>query len=83
MDELEYWEAKELVGQMNLADKNLWEAMRCNMYVMAQVNSKKQLKPQDIMSLPFDNLYKDTDISNEDIDRLRMKAKMMQKNIQG
>ncbi len=47
-------------------------------YIIAQVNSRKKLNPTDIIKFAWDNeeeMNKETSMSNEDIERLRKKAK--------
>ena len=47
-------------------------------YIIAQVNSRKKLNPTDIIKFAWDNeeeINKETSMSNEDIERLRKKAK--------
>ena len=51
------------------------------MYVVAQVNSKKHLKLQDIMHFPWDSERVNTTISDEDIKRLKEKAKRIEKDL--
>ena len=61
--------------------KESWEQTRFMGYITAQVNSTKQLKIKDIMSFPWDvndvnDGNKNTTISNEDVARLKEKAKL-------
>lgn len=53
-----------------------WEQTRLLAYITAQINSTKKLKPTDIISFSWDEESTgDTAISNEDIERLKNKAK--------
>ena len=56
---------------------NSWEQCRFISYVLAQINSTKKLKPTDILSFTWDKEEdnKNTMITNEDIERLKNKAK--------
>lgn len=66
----------------NLQDKQAWEQTRLIAYLLAQTNSKKKLKLTDILSFDWDKEKTstgNTSISNEDIDRLKQKAKLIQK----
>ena len=56
---------------------NSWEQCRFISYIIAQVNSTKKLKPTDILSFTWDKEEdnKNTMITNEDIERLKNKAK--------
>lgn len=61
-----------------LAHKDSWEQSRLIAYMMAQCNSTKQLKITDIVKFYWENGDGDTDstaISNEDVERLKEKAK--------
>ena len=52
------------------------------MYVIAQVNSRKQLKVTDILKLPWDgDSVHNTTISDKDIARLKNKAKLLEKEL--
>ena len=55
MDKMENWELYELYQTIEYADSNNWEQTRAMMYVIAQVNSKKRLSPEDIMKFPWEN----------------------------
>ena len=47
-------------------------------YIIAQVNSRKKLNPTDIIKFAWDNeeeMNKENSMSNEDLERLRKKAK--------
>lgn len=81
MDELQIWEAKELLKQIPYTNRDLKEFIRMNSFILAQVNSKKKLKVSDVVPLPFDNLYKDTEIKKEDIDRMKNAVSMFQKKM--
>ena len=57
----------------------MWEAARLNAYIVAQVNSKKTLKMQDICKFKWEEEdKKDIEISNSDIERLKEKARRIQ-----
>lgn len=81
MDELQSWEVNELFESLNYADCASWEQTRWLMYVVAQVNSKKKLKLQDIMNFPWDRQQTQTTISNEDIKRLKERAMKFEKDL--
>lgn len=64
-------------------NKDSWEQARLITYMIAQVNSKKKLKPTDILSFEWDKSDNaDTSISNEDIQRLKDKANGILKQLQ-
>lgn len=82
MDECTYWEINDLIDYLPYIDKNLWESQRLNAYITAQVNSRKKLTQQDICKFPWEekNIEEfikeesDTNISNDDINRLKKLA---------
>lgn len=71
------YEVKALMDYSYYSHKDEWEQTRFISYVIAQVNSQKKLKMEDIVSFDWDENKKVhiTSISNEDIERLKNKAK--------
>ena len=79
MDECTQWELNDIVENLPYMDRNMWEAARLNAYIVAQVNSKKTLKMQDICKFKWDeDESKNIEISNSDIERLKEKARRIQ-----
>ena len=58
MDEMQRWELKLILDNLNLAVKNDWEIARQLMYVQSQTHTTKRMKPTDIMKFPWDEGYK-------------------------
>lgn len=58
------------------AHKDEWEQARLIAYLVAQSNSTKKLKMSDIIEFPWDNQSseKNTEITNADLERLKIKA---------
>ena len=78
MDSLTEWEINDIVENLHYLDRNLWEACRLNTYVVAQSNSTKKLTMQDIAKFKWEETSQEKsniEISNEDIQRLKEKAK--------
>lgn len=71
------WEVDAILENANYIDSPLWDMTRLEMYSNMSIWSKKKMKITDILSFPWDNDSKGTvtTISNEDIERLRNKAK--------
>ena len=72
------YEVQPLITSMHLKYRDSWEQSRMIAYTIAQVNSRKKLNPTDIIKFAWDNkeeINKGTSISNDDIERLRKKAK--------
>ena len=72
---MQFYEIPVLVKGLNNKHKESWEQTRFISYITAQVNSTKQLKPTDILKFSWDEDTKETYISNEDVERLKNKAK--------
>lgn len=74
---MQEYEVNILLSSIPFTDKNSWEQCRYNIYSVAQMFSKKKLKPTDFMKFEWDKAVDDTpeetnhDISNEDIKRLQ------------
>lgn len=72
---MQMYELEPLISNIHKKNKESWEQTRLLAYITAQVNSTKKLKPTDIISFSWDDETGDTAISNEDIERLKNKAK--------
>ena len=73
---MQMYELEPLMSNIHKKNKESWEQTRLLAYITAQVNSTKKLKSTDIISFSWDNdITGDTSISNEDIQRLKNKAK--------
>lgn len=83
MDEMQEYEVSELLDGIPYLDKNDWERSRYSIYTNIQMNSKKKLKPTDVLKFSWDNEDNDTttSITNEDIERLNKKSEIISKNI--
>lgn len=75
------YEVNMILEYIGNVDKTSWEQTRMQMYITAQVNSKKKIKPVDIMKFSWDDIKQDIDtsISNSDVERLTNKAKELEK----
>ena len=81
MDELQDWEVYDIYSMLQYADSASWEQTRWLMYVIAQVNSRKQLKVTDILNFSWDQTQKNITITDDDIKRLKEKAEIIGKQI--
>ena len=81
MDELQDWEVYDIYSMLQYADSTSWEQTRWLMYVIAQVNSRKQLKVTDILKFSWDDVQKKTRITDDEIQRLKEKADVIGKKI--
>ena len=78
---MEEWEVYNFYDSLQYCNRSEWEQTRLIMYILAQVNSKKKLEITEILSFPWDENYeeKNIEMTNEDRDRLREKAKAFEK----
>lgn len=74
MDEMQDYEVNDILECLPYLERNDWERTRFLAYANCQINTKKKLKPNDILSFPWEKENKETEISNDDIKRLRKKA---------
>ena len=81
MDQLQDWEVYDFYNMLQYADVTSWEQTRWLMYVIAQVNSRKQLKVTDILNFSWDQTQKNITITDDDIKRLKEKAEIIGKQI--
>lgn len=54
MDSMRTYEVSDLMKNVKYADRTVKELERYSNYIYLQANTKKELKPTDIMSLPWD-----------------------------
>ena len=54
MDELQQWELNTIIKNIKYLDRNEREIDRYKLYVSIQSNSKKKLKPEEILPLAWD-----------------------------
>lgn len=85
LDKIEMYEINSLMKYSYYKDKENWEQARLLGYIIAQANSTKKLKIEDIIKFSWDNKNKekgDTTISKEQIDALTKQAMEMEKMFQ-
>lgn len=70
------FEFEKLLEYSHYAHQDEWEQCRFNSYVNVQMNSKKKLKPQDILPFTWEKKNKEkTIVSEHEKNRLREFAK--------
>ena len=81
---MEEWEVYNFYDSLKYCNRSEWEQTRLIMYILAQVNSKKKLEITEILSFPWDGPEDthDIEITDEQRDRLKEKAKAMEKILQ-
>lgn len=81
LNQMQQWEAIELISDLDITDKPTWEQTRLQLYVQAQANSKKRLKPTDVMKFKWEESEEETEhkttIDNKEIKALKERAKFI------
>lgn len=78
-----FGEVEAFLTGFNRRNREAWEQTRVIGYIIAQANSTKKLEQTDILRFPWDNereTKKDTQVSDEEMLRLREKAKQVAQN---
>lgn len=75
LDEMKWYEINGLMKYEYYKEKEDWEQARLIAYVIAQVNSKKKLKIEDIIPFYWENNQEKIASSKEEFERLKNKAK--------
>lgn len=85
LDKMQWYEVETCIYGLEKKHKTSWEQCRFLSYIIAQVNNTKKLKPTDILTFNWDKVEEDknTAISNEDIERLKNKAKQFMEKHNG
>lgn len=75
MDEMPIWEISVLLKNFQRKERVSWEQTRFIAYVIAQGNSTKRIKPNDILAFPWDEKKETAKATGEDRERLRERVK--------
>ena len=79
---MDFIEVESFIDGLNRRNRESWEQTRLLGYIIAQSNSTKTLKQTDILRFPWDEEEKkDTSVTNEDMKRLRAKAKALESQL--
>lgn len=80
LDKMQTYEISSLMEYGYYRNKDQWEQARLIAYVMAQVNSRKPIKPTDIIKFDWDGRQEKEDaqpITKEYIEMMQAKAQEM------
>lgn len=78
LDSMQEYEIEPMMKYIYKRNMQAWERTRMESYIIAQVNSRKKITPNDIVKFEWDK--KDEmftgikEISNEDVERLKLKS---------
>lgn len=75
LDEMQWYEVNGLMKYEYYAKKDEWEQARMIGYIIAQVNSKKKMKIDDITTFYWEDKKDETVTSKEEFERLKNKVK--------
>ena len=79
---MSFIEVESFLDGLNRRNRESCEQTRLLGYIIAQSNSTKTLKQTDILRFPWDEEEKkDTSVTNEDMKRLRAKAKAFESQL--
>lgn len=74
-----FGEVEAFLAGFNRRNRDAWEQTRIIGYIIAQANSTKKLEPSDVLRFPWDeDKAEDTQVSDEEMKRLREKAKQVE-----
>lgn len=76
LDDMQWYEINAALKYQYYAIKDGWEQARLISFLIAQSNSRKKLKMEDILEFPWEKEKEEhtTSISKEEIERLRKEA---------
>lgn len=76
LDEIEWYEISAALKYQYYAVKDGWEQARLISFLIAQSNSRKRLKMEDILEFPWEkeSTKEDQNITKEEIERLKKEA---------
>lgn len=79
---MDFIEVESFIDGLNLRNREAWEQTRLLGFIIAQSNSTKTLKQTDILRFPWDEEEKkDTSVTDEEMQRLRAKAKEVESQL--
>jgi len=84
LDKMEWYEVNAIMKYQYYTYKDGWEQARLIAYMVAQVNSKRTLKMDDILPLPWEKDEAEpehiTSITKEEIEQLKAEAQKYLRN---
>lgn len=88
-DEMEEYEVQSIIENLEYYERPEWERTRFIAYCNLQKSSTKKIKPTDLITFPWEKESDDTDqingnseLSNEDIKRLKERAKIISQTLE-
>lgn len=82
LDKMDFIEVESFIDGLNRRNREAWEQTRLLGFIIAQSNSTRTLKQTDILRFPWDEEEKkDTSVTDEEMQRLRAKAKEVESQL--
>ena len=87
LDKMKPYELSIICNSLHLRFKDSWEQSRLIAYLIAQTNSKKRLKPSDIIKFPWEQKVKDAvekrheELTLAEYERIKAKALEREKKL--
>ena len=78
LNQIQPFEINSIMKYGYYKSKENWEQARLISYLIAQVNTKKTLKLQDIIKFQWEKENESTKITNEEINNLAKQAELME-----
>ena len=79
---MDFIEVESFIDGLNRRNREAWEQTRLLAFIIAQSNSTRTLKQTDILRFPWDEEEKkDTSVTDEEMQRLRAKAKEVESQL--
>ncbi len=82
------YELQIICESLHLRTKDSWEQSRLIAYLIAQTNSKKKLKPTDVIKFPWENDKSETQATKqnkpltlEDVEQIKLLALQREKKL--
>ena len=88
LDKMKPYELQIICESLHLRTKDSWEQSRLIAYLIAQTNSKKKLKPTDVIKFPWENDKQETQATKqnkpltlEDVEQIKLLALQREKKL--
>ncbi len=88
LDKMKPYELQIICESLHLRTKDSWEQSRLIAYLIAQTNSKKKLKPTDVIKFPWENDKSETQATKqnkpltlEDVEQIKLLALQREKKL--
>ena len=89
-DEMQEYEVQDIISNLEYYQRPEWERTRFQSYCNIQKSSSKRLKPQDLITFPWEKEESNTEqinansepLTQEDIQRLKERSRIIQQTLE-